>query len=84
MRIGTRLRIAIEVTLEHPRRMRYDFEMFDTAASARVAHGYVRVACVTANTFAPRDFPAAVTTFVERVHALGAEQEASGAELPWV
>lgn len=84
VRMGMRLRVAIDVTLEHARRLRYAFEMFDTSSGRRVAHGYVRVACVTLDTFTPRDFPDVAATFVERIHALGAEQTASGAELPWV
>lgn len=83
VRVGALLRVAIDVTLENPRRMRYQFEMFDTADDRRVAHGYVRVACVSTDTFAPRDFPEVVPTFVARIQALAAEQAAAGAPLPW-
>lgn len=84
VRIGMVLRVAIDARLEHPRRLRYAFEMFDTVGGTRVAHGYVRVACVTLDTFTPRDFPDDMTTFVERIQALGAAQASSGAALPWV
>lgn len=84
VQMGMRLRIAIDVRLEHSRRLRYAFEMFDTSSGIRLAHGYVRVACVALDTFTPRDFPEFVTTFVERIHALGAEQATPGVELPWV
>lgn len=84
VRIGTVVRVAIDVRLEHSRRVRYAFEMFDTGSGTRVAHGYVRVACVTLDTFTPRDFPVDMARFVERIQALGAEQVTSGATPPWV
>lgn len=83
VRIGTLLRIAIDVAVENPRRIRYRFEMFDSGAERRVAHGFVRVACVSLATFTPRDFPADVLTFAQRIQTLAGEQQASGATLPW-
>lgn len=83
VRVGTLLRVAIEVTVENPRRLRYQFEMYDTSDQRRVAHGYVRVACVTLSTFAARDFPDEVRRFVDRVQILAVEQSAAGATLPW-
>lgn len=58
--IGSLVRVAIDVGIENPRRIRYAFEIFDTTTNLRVAHGFVRVACVGADDFAPRDFPAEV------------------------
>jgi acyl-CoA thioesterase FadM len=83
VRIGMLLRIAIDAGFEHPRRMRYAFEMWDTAADRRVANGFVRVACVTLRGFTPRDFPAEVLTFAERIQAMAADQHETGAPLPW-
>ncbi len=82
VRIGTLLRIAVDPGVENPRRIRHAFEMWDTADERRVASGFVRVACVGLPDFAPRDFPPAVLTVVERVQALAAQQ-ADGLALPW-
>jgi hypothetical protein len=57
--------------------------MWDTGADRRVASGFVRVACVTLNGFTPRDFPAEVVAFTERIQAMAADQRESGAPLPW-
>lgn len=83
VRIGTLLRVGVEPRLEHPRRIRHAFEMWDTAAERRVASGFVRVACVNLEDYTPRDFPADVVTFVARVQDLAAQQAGSGAPLPW-
>jgi acyl-CoA thioester hydrolase len=81
--IGTELRIGIATALENPRRIRYRFEMTRHADGVRVAHGYVRVGCVDLADFAPRDLPAAVVAFVERIQALADAQAAGRHEVPW-
>jgi acyl-CoA thioesterase FadM len=83
VRIGMLLRIAIDAGFENPRRMRYRFEMWDMGDDRRVANGFVRIACVTLHGFTPRDFPAEVLAFAERIQAMAADQLESGAPLPW-
>jgi len=61
VRMGTLLRIGIDPRIEHPRRMRHQFEIVDDAASRRVAAGFVRVGCVRLADFSPRDFPQTCT-----------------------
>ena len=63
--------------------IRYAFEMWDVGDERRVAHGFVRVGCVSLDDFVPRDFPADVLTFARRIHELAASQTESGAALPW-
>lgn len=81
--IGSMLKVGIDVGFENPRRIRHTFEMWDTAIDRRVASGYVRVASVSLDDFTPRDFPADVLTFAERIQQLATEQAESGAPLPW-
>jgi acyl-CoA thioester hydrolase len=83
VKIGTLLRIGIDSTIENPRRLRHAFEMTREADGVRVAHGYVRVACVELESFAPRDLPDAVRQFVERIQTLAVAQTAGHAEVPW-
>jgi len=81
--IGTLLHIGVESRVEHPRRMRHTFEMWDAARNRRAASGFVRVACMRSNDFTPRDFPDVVHAFAERIQALAATQAGSGEPLPW-
>lgn len=83
VRIGTLLRIGVESRLENPRRMRHVFEMWDDAASRRVAVGFVRVGCVRLGDFSPRDFPEDVRLFVDRIQALATLQSDGRAPVPW-
>lgn len=83
VRAGQLIRIGLGATLEHPRRLRYDFEMRDAAAGTLLAEGFVRVACVTLDTFGPRDFPDAIAALVTRLPAAAARQADAGDELPW-
>jgi acyl-CoA thioesterase FadM len=83
VRIGTTLRIGIDPQLDNPRRLRYAFEMTREADGVRVASGFVRIACVDLADFTPRDLPAAVVEFVDRLQALAAEQQAGRIEVPW-
>jgi acyl-CoA thioester hydrolase len=83
VRIGSMLRIGIDVGFENPRRLRYTFEMWDVADERRVAHGFVRVGCVNLADFTPRDFPADVLAFARRIQELANDQTGSGVPLPW-
>jgi hypothetical protein len=83
VRIGTLLRIGVAPGLEHARRMRHDFEMWDDATARRVAAGFVRVGCVHLADFSPRDFPAGVHVFVDRIHTLAGLQSHAGGAVPW-
>lgn len=83
VKIGTCLRIGVDPQLENPRRLRHRFEMWDDAASRRVASGFVRVACVRMSDFTPRDFPKDVHVFVERIQELVAAQARGETALPW-
>jgi acyl-CoA thioester hydrolase len=83
VRIGSQLRVGIDVGIENPRRLRHSFEMWDTATDRRVASGYVRVASVDLDDFTPRDLPADVLVFAQRIQRLASEQAESGAPLPW-
>lgn len=83
VRIGTLLRIGVEPRLEHSRRLRHAFEMWDDASARIVATGFVRVGCVNLADFSPRDFPPDVHAFVERIHTLAALQSEGRAAVPW-
>ena len=82
VRAGQLIRIGISATTENPRRLRYDFEMRDDDAGTVLADGFVRVACVDAQNFKPRDLPQEILAMVRALPA-AAERQRSGAELPW-
>jgi acyl-CoA thioester hydrolase len=83
VRIGTLLRIGVDVTVENPRRLRHRFEMARDEDGQRVATGFVRVGCVTLADFTPRDFPDEIRQFVDRIQALAVAQTEGRAEVPW-
>jgi len=83
VRIGTLLRIGVEVRIENPRRLRYSFEMTRADDGVRVAAGFVRAACVDLPDFTPRDLPEDVQAFVTRLGTLAERQAAGQAEVPW-
>jgi YbgC/YbaW family acyl-CoA thioester hydrolase len=79
VRPGETIRVGIACTLEHPRRLRHDFEI-RTREDVLLARGFVRVACVDSANFTPRDLPPPVIRVVEELpHAA----ERQGTELPW-
>jgi acyl-CoA thioesterase FadM len=82
VRAGETIRIGIASTLEHPRRLRHDFEMRN-AAGTLLAEGFVRVASVDLATFTPRDLPPEVVRMVERLPELAAQQQRNQT-FPWV
>ena len=81
--IGTLLTIGVESRVENPRRLRHTFEMWDSARDRRVASGFVRVACMRSADFTPRDFPAPVLDFAERLARLAIAQSSGAEPLPW-
>jgi acyl-CoA thioester hydrolase len=84
VRAGDLIRIGIASTLENPRRLRHDFEMRTEPSGLLLAEGFVRVACVDAVTFKPRDFPDPVLQLVAALPAAAEKQRDGGLELPWV
>jgi acyl-CoA thioester hydrolase len=83
VRAGDLIRIGIASTLENPRRLRHDFEMRADPSGLLLAEGLVRVACVDASTFKPRDLPEQVLQLVTALPA-AASRQVEGAALPWV
>ncbi|MGE3474152.1 MAG: acyl-CoA thioesterase [Vicinamibacterales bacterium] len=83
VRIGTLLRVGLDVRAENPRRLRHVFEMRDSASDRPVAAGFVRVGCVSLADFAPRDFPDDIAQFVQRIQSLAAAQADGAAPVPW-
>jgi acyl-CoA thioester hydrolase len=79
VRAGQLIRIGIAATIEHARRLRYEFEMRDDAGGGLLAEGFVRVACVDSKHFTPRDLPAEVLAMVEGLPAAADRQRT----LPW-
>jgi acyl-CoA thioesterase FadM len=56
------------------RRIGYTFEAHERAMQRLVCEGSYRVACVTADTFKPRDFPPGMRMLMKRLPELIAEQ----------
>ena len=84
VRAGELIRIGIASTLENPRRLRHDFEMRTEPAGVLLAEGFVRVACVDAATFRPRDLPEVVQQLVTALPLAADRQQAGTTERPWV
>lgn len=83
IRAGAIVRVGLRSVLEHPRRLRHEFEMRDEASGALLAEGFVRVACVDLTTFVPRDLPDEVRQLVDRLPALAERQARGETEVPW-
>jgi acyl-CoA thioester hydrolase len=84
VRAGELIRIGIACTLENPRRLRHDFEMRTEPAGVLLAEGFVRVACVDAASFQPRDLPEIVEQLVAALPLAAERQQAGTLERPWV
>ena len=82
VRPGQVIRIGIASTIENPRRLRHTFEMRDVAKGTLIAEGYVRVACVESDTFAPRDLPKEVLKLVTALTTAAEDQRATK-RIPW-
>lgn len=82
-RAGQTVRVGISTTVENPRRLHHAFEIRDDETAQLLAEGFVRVACVDSETWAPRDLPEDVLRLVSGLSDL-AERQARGAlDLPW-
>jgi acyl-CoA thioester hydrolase len=68
------LSIGIAVLELTERRIRYGFEARDRNTERLVCEGGYRVACVTAGSFTPCDFPAAMRTLLNRLSHIIADQ----------
>jgi acyl-CoA thioester hydrolase len=84
VRAGQTIKVGIVSTVENSRRLRHDFQIRDDATGALLADGFVRVACVDAATFAPRDLPDVVSTTLVGALPAAADRQARGqVEPPW-
>ncbi|MDH4064157.1 MAG: acyl-CoA thioesterase [Acidobacteriota bacterium] len=82
-RAGQLIRVGIETTVENPRRLRHQFEIRDDNSDQLLAEGFVRVACVSVETFQPRDLPHEVTQILSGLTDLAHRQSRGEVELPW-
>jgi YbgC/YbaW family acyl-CoA thioester hydrolase len=82
-RAGQRVRVGIETTIENSRRLKHQFEIRDDDSNVLMAEGFVRVACVSIDTFAPRDLPHEVLQLVSGIQDLAERQARGAVEVPW-
>jgi YbgC/YbaW family acyl-CoA thioester hydrolase len=82
-RAGQTVRVGIRTTVEHPRRLRHQFEICDDTTGQLLAEGFVRVACVSLDTFAPRDLPHDVVALLAGLPDLAQRQARGEVDLPW-
>ena len=77
------MRVGIETTVENPRRLRHQFEIRDDNSNQLLAEGFVRVGCVSVDTFQPRDLPHDVVQTLSGLADLASRQARGELELPW-
>jgi acyl-CoA thioester hydrolase len=82
-RAGQLVRVGIDTTVENPRRLRHQFEIRDDNSDQLLADGFVRVGCVSGDTFVPRDLPHDVLQVLSGLPDLAARQARGEVELPW-
>ena len=82
-RAGQLVRVGIETTAENPRRLRHQFEIRDDNSDQLLADGFVRVACVSVDTFQPMDLPHDVVQILSGLPDLASRQIRGEVELPW-
>jgi acyl-CoA thioester hydrolase len=82
-RAGEIVQIGLASRVENPRRIRHAFEMRRDDSDQVVATGSVRVGCVDARTFTPRDLPAEVVALFDRLPALAGRQARGEVAIPW-
>lgn len=82
-RAGQIVRVGIETTVENPRRLRHQFEIREDNSSQLMAEGFVRVGCVSVDTFTPRDLPHDVVQILSGLADLAERQVTGEVELPW-
>jgi len=68
------LSVGIAIVELTERRIKYDFVAHERDMQRLVCEGSYRVACVTADTFKPRDFPPAMRVLIKRLPELITEQ----------
>ena len=81
-RAGQLVRVGIETTVENPRRLRHQFEIRDDNSNQLLAEGFVRVGCVSVDTFQPRDLPHDVVQILSGLADLANRQARGELELP--
>jgi acyl-CoA thioester hydrolase len=69
-RAGDNLEVGVGVSQVNERRLEWRFEVIEESSRRRVAEGSYRVACVTNDTFAPRDFPAEILSLAAQLEPL--------------
>ena len=82
-RAGQLVRVGIETTVEKPRRLRHQVEIRDDNSNQLLAEGFVRVGCVSVDTFQPRDLPHDVVQILSGLADLANRQARGELELPW-
>lgn len=82
-RPGETIRIGIDAVLVNPRRLQYTFDVREDGTNRLMAYGSVRVACVDAKTFTPRDFPREIGEMIAALPALIEQQRQGKVEIPW-
>lgn len=82
-RPGQTVRIGMDATIVNPRRMKYAFDVRDDATGRLMAYGSVRIACVDAKTFTPRDFPPEIVSLINALPDLADRQAKGKIEIPW-
>jgi acyl-CoA thioester hydrolase len=76
------LSIGIAVIELTERRIRYGFEVRDRDTERLVCEGGYRVACVTAGSFTPCDFPPAMRTLLNRLSQIIVDQNSPRRRTP--
>ena len=82
-RAGQTVRVGIETTVENPRRLRHRFEIREDNSDLLLAEGTVRVACVTMESWTPRDPPHEVIQLISGLPDLAERQSRGEVDLPW-
>jgi acyl-CoA thioester hydrolase len=82
-RAGQVVRVGLDTTVQHSRRLRHAFEIRDDANDQLMAEGFVRVGCIDSTTFKPRDLPADVLRLLSGLPDLAERQARGSVEVPW-
>ena len=82
-RAGQLVRVGIETHVENPRRLRHRFEIRDDNSDQLLAEGFVRVGCVSMETFTPCDLPHDVIQILSGLTDLADRQARGEVERPW-
>jgi acyl-CoA thioester hydrolase len=82
-RAGQLVRVGIRTTVENPRRLKHEFQIRDDDSDQLLADGFVRVASVDSDSFAPRDLPNEVIQTLAGLSDLAERQARGEIDLPW-